>query len=769
MSDFSHLELFGRRDFIKGGVAAGLLPFGLKPKKSPHPIKDVGDEHFETLVAIVRTQIDSLWCGRQGDNACQVARDILTYMCHVPIRVQRGFKVALIWLNLYSLKHYHKSLHKLSPREIRQLLNQGEERRVKNGPPLILWEQDHLLHTAVAGLAMVCRLVLYSRTPARNRIDLSWSKKCSNPELLVTVPTPALADLSNHYDVCVIGSGAGGATVANRLSAAGKRVLMIDVGDYHSPDSLIQKQQNPDGTVSLTPPRGDQVLYKLYKSGAAQISGGLSDAHSAMELILPNRRKKIPPKQSINVCQAWVFGGGPYVNNAIHLPMSREIYDQKWAGRQPTNLPYDSLAEVMNSINNELGVTANVTKDFSSDRSERFAEGCRALGEEVQPMPVSIRRDCSGCGSDNSVDSFGDHVGGIHPYSPAGPNSFLVQAMNNPVPVDVSYRTAANRIRVHRDDAGGLRVHGVDVTHRHESGRNINSTIKADEYVVAAGIGASTRLVGTALASGRVKNRHLGTRLSANVGTAMYAMFDKPIWTGESERPEPGVTQCFLVDRKSFENNGQQLEEPALENWFHFPGTVALALSGWFKESACVMQKFNHLSMAGIVVPTQVRPSNYVDRCGNVEIQLDCNEFEMLLLGMRRIARIYFAATKPDDGVTLHMPTKAVILRGGRPLRIRNMADFEYALCVIRKRGAPFLNLLTTHSQGGVSLGEVLDPESFRVKTDCDELIQNLTVADSSVFPAGCEINPQLTLKALSTVASHRLIQRMDSAHLPAT
>ena len=121
----------------------------------------------------------------------------------------------------------------------------------------------------------------------------------------------------------------------------------------------------------------------------------------------------------------------------------------------------------------------------------------------------------------------------------------------------------------------------------------------------------------------------------------------------------------------------------------------------------------------------------------------------MLLRGLRRVARIYFAAAKPDDGVTLHLPTKSILMRCGRPLRIRNMDDFEWGLSEIRRRGPAFVNLLTTHPQGGASLGDVVNPTTFQMMTDCGEAIENLTVADTSIFPAGCDINPQLTLKAL--------------------
>lgn len=39
-------------------------------------------------------------------------------------------------------------------------------------------------------------------------------------------------DSSNHYDVIIIGTGAGGGTLAHRLAPSGKRVLLLERGDY---------------------------------------------------------------------------------------------------------------------------------------------------------------------------------------------------------------------------------------------------------------------------------------------------------------------------------------------------------------------------------------------------------------------------------------------------------------------------------------------------------------------------------------------------------
>ncbi|HEX5281302.1 MAG TPA: GMC family oxidoreductase [Micropepsaceae bacterium] len=43
---------------------------------------------------------------------------------------------------------------------------------------------------------------------------------------------PAAASSGQHFDIIIIGSGAGGATLAHRLAPAGKRILMLERGDF---------------------------------------------------------------------------------------------------------------------------------------------------------------------------------------------------------------------------------------------------------------------------------------------------------------------------------------------------------------------------------------------------------------------------------------------------------------------------------------------------------------------------------------------------------
>ena len=55
--------------------------------------------------------------------------------------------------------------------------------------------------------------------------------------------------LSNHYDVIIIGTGAGGGTLAYRLAPSGKRILLLERGDYvpREIDNWSTRAVNVDG------------------------------------------------------------------------------------------------------------------------------------------------------------------------------------------------------------------------------------------------------------------------------------------------------------------------------------------------------------------------------------------------------------------------------------------------------------------------------------------------------------------------------------------
>lgn len=768
----------GRRQFLSGALACSLgLGLGGSPQavaredglfccSGDDPLACIRSHRFDAMTAFFEAQLCSLFDGVPADTGYDVAIDALDFVRYVPRWLQESLCNGLAWLNFYSVVHTRRKFARLSVDERWSLLNQGESpsggcyRRKRL--PVILWDCDYPLHTSVSTLALLGRLIINSRRPAQDYIGCTWSAPCRDPQNLVHIDAPAYPDLSQEYDLCVVGSGASGALIAARAAAAGKRVIVIETGKWISPDSLVERRYDAAGELDIAPARADRVLKELYKNAGVQLTRGVEELSAdPLRLLLPGPRRRIPPRQSMIVLQAQVVGGGPYVNNAIHLEIEEEVWN-RWPCH-PTAATYRDLHARMQHIKRQLGVNTVATERASGLRGLKFAAGAKLAGDPALLTPVSILEECNGCGADNSVDPFGMHTGGLHPLRKDGPNSFLMRALSADLPAQIAYETSAVAFEFQTLAGGQVAVKQLLALDRRGCEPGCCGTrgyVRAKAYALCAGVAASSALLQTSLCQHGLAANGLGEGLNGNVGVPVFAVYDQPIYTGEGDRPEPGITQCYFVRESEVRDpDGTVHKEPVLENWFHFPGTVALALSGWFHEFANAMRKYNHMAIAGMVVPTGVRPENRVQPDGSLDLTLNDSEFELLLRGILRIGRIFFAATTPENGLTVYLPTKAVLLdECGQPFVIRSQEQLVQAIDAIRSRGPEYLNLLTSHPQGGNALGTVVDPTTFRLKLADGQQVENLYLADASIFPAGCEVNPQLTVTALASYAADVLL-----------
>lgn len=193
------------------------------------PMQTLRGRNWPSLVAFISAQLHSL-ADQPIDRPELIAEECIDFIAHLEPQYQEVINATLTWINAYSVNHAGQRFYYLSADQRQELLNQGEQ----NGGrlPLIQWESDVLLHTAVSVLTMICRAVICSRQSAYQHIGMVWTPGCANPSNLVHLPPPEYPDLNEVYDVCVIGSGAGGAVVACRAAEQGLRVLILETGGW---------------------------------------------------------------------------------------------------------------------------------------------------------------------------------------------------------------------------------------------------------------------------------------------------------------------------------------------------------------------------------------------------------------------------------------------------------------------------------------------------------------------------------------------------------
>jgi choline dehydrogenase-like flavoprotein len=162
-----------------------------------------------------------------------------------------------------------------------------------------------------------------------------------------------------------------------------------------------------------------------------------------------------------------------------------------------------------------------------------------------------------------------------------------------------------------------------------------------------------------------------------------------------------------------------------------------------------ILRDYPRLAACGVVVPTE--PHGSLGLTWDPLLSLNEAEVERMRRGVLEAATLYFNAGAEEILPATQAPIS--IRRAQRP------QDEQAFLAKVRKGSD--LMLSTAHPQGGNAIGKrvgksVVGPE-FRPHE-----IERLYVADASLFPAGCGVNPQMTAMALAHLAADRLIAAGD-------
>jgi len=273
----------------------------------------------------------------------------------------------------------------------------------------------------------------------------------------------------DHYDVLVIGSGPGGATIAARVAETGKRVLMLERGDF-----LPRERDNWDsravfGDLKYT---ADETFYdsrdRPFQPELHYYVGGNSKVYgAALFRLLPSDFGEV--QHPGGVAPAWPLTYDdmePYYVRAEHLfSVHGKHGEDPFGGRSSKDYPYPPVRH--------------------EPRIQQLSDGLERLGLHPFHLPMGVRltQDANGGATADSpcircdrVDGFPCLVGGkadaewavVRPALAAHPNLTLMT------------RTTVERLTT---DAGGRSVSGAEVTLPDGS----RHTFSADIVVLSAG------------------------------------------------------------------------------------------------------------------------------------------------------------------------------------------------------------------------------------------------------------------------------------------
>ncbi|MDP9018098.1 MAG: GMC family oxidoreductase [Candidatus Eremiobacteraeota bacterium] len=294
------------------------------------------------------------------------------------------------------------------------------------------------------------------------------------PEVQEALQVTAPQEVRAHYDVIVIGSGAGGGVAAGICSQAGMNVLVLEAGPPVESVARLQREFDALSNLYL-----DAGLTSTQDLGVAILAGSC-------------------------------LGGGTSVNWSTSLALSRTVA-QQWSDASG-GIDFDeSLAHHYRSVSERLGIAPT----FSHNRNNAVLKrGAEALDWRGFAHP----RNAANCGPECGYCGFGCAYGRKN----STPRTYLRDAIS----MGAHVVTDALVERVHLD-AGRPRAVNV----RFANGGDVMlRTIAARRIILAAG---ALRTPGILAASG-VRDAHVGAHLHLHPASAVLARFEEPIdpWSG---------------------------------------------------------------------------------------------------------------------------------------------------------------------------------------------------------------------------------------------
>jgi choline dehydrogenase-like flavoprotein len=516
----------------------------------------------------------------------------------------------------------------------------------------------------------------------------------------------------SDYDVIVIGSGAGGGTLVNRLAPSGKKVLLLERGDWlpREPQNWLAQDVFVDGRYTSedtwydakSKPFAPQVHY--FVGGATKLFGAALYRLRAADFGELQHRDGVSP--------AWPIS---YEEMEPYYTQAERLYRVGGArGEHPTEPPA-SEPYPFPAVSHEPRIQ-QLSDDFAAAGYQPFHAPCGVMLDEAN-MPYSTCVRCQDCdGFPCVVHAKSDaEVIGVRP------------ALEHP---NVTLLTNATAVRLNTNE-GGTEVVEVVVDRDGERG-----TYSADVVAVSCGAANSAKLL---LASANDKHPNGLANGSDQVGRN-YMFHNSQAVLALSKEPNPTVFQK-TVGLNDFYFAGGEFEYPlgniqmvGKSQAPMFRGekpTETKLAPGWTLEKIAAHAVDFWLSTEDLP-----KPENRVTLTDDGSIKLA------------------YTYSNEEPKKQLYGKLKSMLgeigMHGGHLLPHNAYLKNEIPVAGV------------AHQAGTCRFGT--DPASSALDVNCKaHELDNLYVVDTSFFPSIGAVNPALTAMANALRVGDHLLERLGA------
>lgn len=404
-------------------------------------------------------------------------------------------------------------------------------------------------------------------------------------------------------------------------------------------------------------------------------------------------------------------GGSTFINSAICFRAPDEVL-REWERDFGSPWSPARLAPLFDEVERALEV-AKVAPNIARNNSLVFKRGADRLGLGGDFISRNAP-GCVGCG----VCQLGCPIGGKGSVD----KNLLPSAIERGA--DVYSEVRVRELRVSRGAVRGLVAEILDAD---DEARGLVEVEAPRVFLCAGAFGTPQLLQRNQLCGG---SGQLGENLHVHPGQAAAALFDEEI------RYWDGVTQGYFV---------------------HMPGAILETFTGtpelfWaaLPLGQMTLRHLKHAASAGCMIQDRGKGSVRFAGAGRlprIAYEMADEDRATFIRGAREMARIFFAAGAHTTWPLLN-PTV-------EPARSLDEALAQLPDDLPAQR----LNPYGSHPQGTCRMSA--DPRHGVCKPDGEtHEVQNLFVADASLFPTALGLNPQITILALATGIARQAAQR---------
>jgi len=402
---------------------------------------------------------------------------------------------------------------------------------------------------------------------------------------MITTGDQVPADLTLSAEVCVIGSGAGGAVVAKELAEAGRDVVLLEQGGHYTKEDFTQRE--------------DEMMPLLYE----------------------DMGQRATVDQSILILQGRSVGGST-VHNLCYCFRTPEPILDKWTREAGVrDLSAADLLPSFERVERMLKVKPIEPREVNA-LNNKIREGCEKLGYSGF-VTNHNREHCAQSGFCLLGCPFDAKQSMLVTYVPAADRAGARLYANCPVRRLVAEAGRVRRVEGEVVDALGRPRHRFTMT--------------AQVVVLCAGaINTPALLLASGIANA---NRRVGRDLHLHPSVLMSGIYDENIYGYK------GIPQSYYVD-EFIDLERDPDSGYILMPVYGFPVMTATQLPGFGRAHFEMMRNYHRMVGILVLMHDQSAGQVQIDRNGRPQISytVDAREQRLFAEGLQHCAEILFAS-----------------------------------------------------------------------------------------------------------------------------